>query len=348
MAWIFEPAVDAFEHHRRDWDELNASIANQIVLDSVFVQALLRHFGTRETVLGISTNARFPGMVVLDRVKPGFVNTFHPSQAPIGLFLLANNRDVLGQMDDLIRCLPRHVLGVAILQQDPDYTVFRHAEVSARIRRIEYIRTARVSLQDTFDAYWGKRQKGFVSDLARQRRKLMKEGKQLEILIERNPRRIDECLREYGRLEATGWKGREGTAVSVDNAQGAFYREILETFCRRGEGVVYRLVLDGKTVACELCIERGHTLIDLKTAYDETVRGYSLGSLLEEEMLKSYYGEGYLKEVEFYGRVSDWTRKWTDEIRPIYHYNIYRYGWIAGVHARLRGASGVGRDERAV
>ena len=62
MAWIFEPAVKAFEQYRADWDELNAANTNQIVLDSLFVQGLLRHFGTPHTVLGISTDREFPGM----------------------------------------------------------------------------------------------------------------------------------------------------------------------------------------------------------------------------------------------------------------------------------------------
>lgn len=337
MAWIFKPAVKAFEQYRADWDELNAANTNQIVLDSLFVQGLLRHFGTPHTVLGISTDCEFPGMVLLDKIKPGIVNTFHPSQAPIGLFLLGNADEVARQIDNLICSLPLYVLGLAVLQQDPDFTICRHLLPSSRVRRVEYIQTARVTLKETFDAYWAGRPKNFVTDLARQRRRLVKEGKQLELVVERNPTRVEECIREYGRLESTGWKGQEGTAVSSDNAQGLFYRDILEAFCRKREGVIYRLVIDGKTVACELCIERGTRLIDLKTAYDESVGAYSLGSLMEEEMIKNYYQDGYLKEVEFYGRVSSWTRKWTDEIRPIHHYTVHRYAWIAGLHAWLRG-----------
>lgn len=336
MAWKFQPAVEAFADYREMWDALNAANGNHIVLDSIFVQGLLRQFGTVHTMLGISLDKQFPGMVIIEKIRPGFVNTFHPSQAPIGLFLLEKKCEVLRQIDELFGSLPPFVLGIAILQQDPDFTVLKDLAESARVRRVEYIRTARITLPDSFDVYWGNRPKGFVSDMARQRRKLQREGKQLALVVERDPTRVEECIREYGRLESTGWKGQEGTAVAADNAQGLFYQEILEAFCRKGEGVIYRLILDGKTVACELCIERGNRLIDLKTAYDESVKGYSLGSMLEEEMLKSYYLDGRLKEVEFYGRVTDWTRKWTDEIRPIYHYNVYRYAWLAKLHACLR------------
>ena len=337
MTWIFKPAVQAFEKYRADWDELNAANTNQIELDSLFVQGLLRHFGTPDTVLGISTDPEFPGMILLDKIRPGFVNTFHPSQAPIGLFLLGNGDEVFRQIDELICSLPPYALGLAVLQQDPDLTILRHLKSCSRVRRVEYIQTARITIKDTFAAYWASRPKNFVSDMARQRRRLQKEGKQLELVVERNASCVEDCIREYGRLESIGWKGREGTAVLPDNAQGLFYREILEAFCRKNEGVIYRLVIDGKTVACELCIERGARLVDLKTTYDEDVRGFSLGSLIEEEMLKSYYQDGRLKEVEFYGRVSDWTRKWTDEIRPMHHYNIHRFNWIADLHARLRG-----------
>jgi hypothetical protein len=336
MGWIFEPAIASFDRYRTTWDDINAGKGNEILLDSIFVGALLRHFGNPDTVLGISTDATHPGFVLLDRVRPGFINTFSPSQAPVGLIMLGNEDDVLGQMDALLSGLPPYVLGLAVLQQDPVFSAFRDVSLEPRIRRVEYIRTARVGLNGTFESYWASRPKNFVADLARQRRKLRREGRDLELMIDRDPARVEECIREYGQLEFTGWKGQEGTAVSPENAQGLFYREVLERFCEKNEGVIYRLLLDGKTVACELCIERGASLMDLKTAYDEAVEGLSLGSLLEEEMIKSYYKEGRLKRVEFYGRVSDWTRKWTDDIRPLYHYNVYRYSWVARLHAKFR------------
>lgn len=340
MAWKLEPAVTTFERFRSIWDELNLINGNHILLDSIFVGGLLRHFATPETVLAISEDPARPGMALLERVRPGFIQTFQPSQAPVGLFLLGKNEDVLAQVEDLLSSLPPYVLGLSVLQQDPSFSTLSRIPPSPYVGQVVYIETARVTLRESFESYWKSRPKNLVDDLARQRRKLAREGKHLEFVIERAPDRIGQCVNEYGHLELSGWKGREGTAVAPGNAQGAFYREILEEFCKRREGVVYRLMIDGKTVACELCIERDTMLVDLKTAYDERYKGLSLGSLLEEEMLRSYHHDRYLERVEFYGRVSDWTRRWADEFRPIYHYNFYRYRWVAKLHAWRRRKAG--------
>ena len=33
---------------------------------------------------------------------------------------------------------------------------------------------------------------------------------------ERDPGRVAECIRDYAKLEASGWKAREGTAVTAE------------------------------------------------------------------------------------------------------------------------------------
>ena len=41
-------------------------------------------------------------------------------------------------------------------------------------------------------------------------------------------------------LESAGWKAGSGTAVAPDNAQGRFYRAMLEAFAARGQARIYR------------------------------------------------------------------------------------------------------------
>jgi len=65
---------------------------------------------------------------------------------------------------------------------------------------------------------------------------MTEQGYKLELKGIRDPGQVAEAIREYGMLEAKGWKSREGTAVTADNAQGRFYREVFERFCARGEG----------------------------------------------------------------------------------------------------------------
>ena len=161
----------------------------------------------------------------------------------------------------------------------------------------------------------------------------------LELVTDRSAEAVAGAIHEYGLLESTGWKGEEGSAVAADNVQGRFYREMLEDFCSRGEAVIYRLRLNGKTVASDLCLERDGTLVILKTAYDESVQGLSLGLLLHQEIFQSVFDEGKIRVIEFYGRLRDWHTKWTNEIRTMYHINFYRAGWVAKARTFLKAST---------
>ncbi|MDR4483569.1 MAG: hypothetical protein R3B95_10175 [Nitrospirales bacterium] len=56
-------------------------------------------------------------------------------------------------------------------------------------------------------------------------------------------------------------------------------------------------------------------MIVLKTTYDETLE--VLAKLFDEcEIIKTLFEEGHIGVLEFYGRVQEWHRKWTDEVRP--------------------------------
>ena len=158
----------------------------------------------------------------------------------------------------------------------------------------------------------------------------------LELARDRNVEAVANAVHEYGLLESTGWKAEEGSAVAANNIQGRFYREMLEDFCSRGEAVIYRLRLNGKTVASDLCLERNRTLFILKTAYDESVQGLSLGLLLHQEIFHSIFDAGNLRVIEFYGSVRDWHTKWTSDVRTMYHINFYRFDGLRKVRNILK------------
>src|SRR5262249_1834765 len=143
-----------------------------------------------------------------------------------------------------------------------------------------------------------------------------------------------------------GWKAAGGTAVAPGNPQGAFYGEILTSFLSIHEGCVFELQLDGRVIASDLCLERDGKLFILKTAYDSGVEGLSPGLLLHQEIIEPCFATGRVRMVEFYGRVLDWHTKWTDEFRRMYHLNLYRAPWAAGLRSLVRRATSL-RPKRA-
>src|SRR5262249_51227295 len=158
------------------------------------------------------------------------------SQAPLGLIQLSKGADGPKQVRDLLPTLPGHALGMGVLQQDPDFTAFQNIKEGRGVEVVDYIKTAHVSVDRPFDEYWALRGRDLVDNIVRRQRRLGRLGICCEFVEDRDPIRVRQGIEEYGRLESTGWKARQGTAVSAENTQGAFYREILERFCERNEG----------------------------------------------------------------------------------------------------------------
>lgn len=344
MSWAFESARAGFERHAQEWDALNMERGNHILLDSRFVGTLLRSFATPATLLCVSTRPDKRGIVLLDRGRFGFSSTFQPSQSPLGLILLESAPLATPMLGDLMRRLPGYALGISILHQDPDYTVFPREHLSRDSEWVSYIDTGRVRLEGTFQDYWHGRGKNLTHNLERQRRRLREGGKSLQLSIVRDSTRAGDCVATYGRLEDTGWKAAQGTAVAPNNAQGRFYRAVLETFLARHEAVVFHLELDGRVIASDLCLVRDGMLVILKTAYDASIEGLSPGLLLHQEILEHCYATDSVRVIEFYGRIRDWHTKWTGEFRRMYHVNLYRTPWARAAHAIARSGLSLLRD----
>ncbi len=338
MRWDLLPQ-DRFEEHRGTWDSLNRANGDHVLLDSCFVRWLLGCFAAPDVLLAVSRDPAAPGVALVEPMGRGRWRTFHPSQAPLGLFVLGPTTDATARARELLRSLPGYPLALSVLHQDPDYTQFGRFDDTQAVETVVYMNTPRLVVKGTFLDYWKQRSRNLVHNLSRQRRRLAERGARLEFRVEREADAAARGIDEYGQLEARGWKGEEGTAVTAANSQGRFYRGVLEEFCERREAVIYRLLLDGQPIAVDLCLERNGTLVILKTAYEQrvaTALGISPGLLIHEEIFRSVFAEGRSHTVEFYGRVQDWHRKWTDETRTMYHVNIYRNAWVRRVRGWLK------------
>jgi hypothetical protein len=344
MGWIFYNARDRFEEYKNKWNDINKSIGNHVLLDACFVASLIRHFGSDHTMLGISDDEESAGAVIVEKTGPGFWQTFQPSQGPLGLILLADRNHVDLQISRLMRCLPGYCLGFSVTQQDPDHSLFDRSEWSMPVEVIKYIDTSRIVLEGEFEEYWRQRGRYFVDDLRRQTKRLTEQGICMEFVAQRDPQRIAKGIAEFARLESAGWKGKEGSAVSEDNPQGLFYRDIMENFCSRGEGVMYQLLFNGKVVACDLCLERDGMLVVLKIAYDESVKGISPGKFIHREILRRLFAERETKVLEWYGRVHEWQQKLDSKERAMFHVNCFRNDWVRGGRSIIKRMARLGKQ----
>lgn len=239
--------------------------------------------------------------------------------------------DIAEVAKSLVRALPGLTLNLSLTQIDPLFHP-RPAD-GPLVKTMDYIDTAWVDIDQSFDTYWEARGKNLKTNMRKQRAKLQTENVTLTLECVTTPEGVAQAIVNYGALESTGWKGREGTAVHPDNAQGRFYRKMLENFCAQGRGRIYQYRFNSKVVAMDLCIETGDRIIILKTAYDETYKTVSPSTLMRQDEFREFFNEGKLKRIEFYGKVMEWHTRWTENKRTIFHLTTYRSSLITRLHA---------------
>ncbi len=326
--WSFHPALESFDQFRGRWDALNRAQDNHILLDSGFVAILLRHFGSRRVVLAIREDDANPAMALIERRAPGIWETFQPSWAPLGLILYGDREKGRENLSSLMRSLPGYAIELGVLQQDPNFSGFSVVDGHNWIERSDYMQTARIPLEGTFEGYWATREDRLRKNNERLRRRMAEKGLKVEFTAIRDPAGVGEGIREYGRLESKGWKAGKGTAVGVDDAQARFYRAVLEDFCERGEGAIYQLRIDGQVVATDICAVRGEMAIVIKTTYDEDWKVWAPGVLLREDIVRDLCAGGRVRNYEFYGPLMDYQLRWTNDVRTLYHLTCFRHPWI--------------------
>jgi CelD/BcsL family acetyltransferase involved in cellulose biosynthesis len=126
---------------------------------------------------------------------------------------------------------------------------------------------------------------------------------------------VADAVADAIRLEESGWKGDEGTAISADPAIRRFYERIAERFAARHQLRLMFLNVDGCRIATSFSIERDRRLYLCKTGYDPDYNTCSPFKLLMHFIVRYAYAEG-LEEVDLLGDLEPWKEEWTETSRP--------------------------------
>lgn len=248
-AWELH-AITNFRNESGKWDRLNQNGPQSPLLTAMFMRPLLQEFGTGDEILAVCRPSDPIAMAILRRQSQIGWQTFQPSQAPLGAWLQKPEADTEELARSLMKALPGFGVALGITQVDPD--LVNRPEGSATLKTVDYIPTARITIQSTFEAYWAQRGKNLRHNLKRQRNQLAKQGMQCRVDMVTSPSAVAAAVAEYSRLESAGWKAERGTAVRTDEAQGRFYTQLLQDHCAAGHGRIYQLWLGGKIVSADM------------------------------------------------------------------------------------------------
>ncbi len=151
-------------------------------------------------------------------------------------------------------------------------------------------------------------------DVGRARRRAELIGEVRFDVVSPAPAGVGSLLEEFVRLEASGWKGRSGSALQHRDSLRAFFDEMAHATAARGALRVARLFVGADLAAAQLAIAAYSRLWVLKIAFDERLARCSPGLILTGEAVKDALGQG-LTTYEFLGGEEAWERRWNPVAR---------------------------------
>lgn len=206
---------------------------------------------------------------------------------------------------------------------------------------------AAVATTGTWEDYIESRSSKFLHRLRKNTRKLEALGEvRFEFLSgsEAKP----EHLSRFVSIEASGWKGRAGSAIGENPELMRFYRAVAERLYERGKLEWHFLRVGERDIAGEFAAKAGRTLFTYKIGYDEAFASYSAGSLLKEQTLARAFADEATDAVNFV-TYRDWHEPWRPEKRLYSDVCIYPTtlrsrvagAWPKQIRQSLRGVPGL-------
>jgi CelD/BcsL family acetyltransferase involved in cellulose biosynthesis len=122
-------------------------------------------------------------------------------------------------------------------------------------------------------------------DLRRRHKRLSEQGR-VEFVALQQSTDAEEWIENFLKLEASGWKGQEGSAFSSNaNGQTFFINAMIEAF-NQGRLMMIGIELDGRPIALKCNLIAAPGSFAFKIAFDEDYARFSPGVLLEMENIR--------------------------------------------------------------
>jgi CelD/BcsL family acetyltransferase involved in cellulose biosynthesis len=281
----------------------------------------------------------------LTAIAPMVLKPSEQAMKPLQLHILGGEE--MKEPNRLIAC-DNHSLNVLIdkLASEPVYPI-RLSRIPDEngvvdLLRKKFIRngwfTRVMSLPYPYIDLSGKKiRKSMRNDLRRARKKAQKIGKtQFDLVGGIDDEELAKYLTTAFEIEASGWKGRNNTAILSRDTRKKFFEHFAYSSLREGTLRLCFLLINGKPVAEQYAIESGNAYWLLNIGYDENVRSCSPGNLLLEASINHASDKGLIR-YNLLGKEEPWTRRWTATTTDCILFAAYRPN-LCGIKAMMSDA----------
>ena len=200
---------------------------------------------------------------------------------------------------------------------DPESPGYR--AITAASERAAYGMIARtianspyIDVEGSFDEFMAGLDRKFRKDIGRRWRRLEEAGG--EAVFEDGSQNLEDLLTDGFRLEGSGWKFEQGSAIASKPERENFYREVARWAAERGWLRLAFLRAEGKAVAFDFCLETGGRHYVPKGGFDVEHRKLGPGQLLTHAGVRRAFELG-LKSYELLGQQDEYKRQWTERTR---------------------------------
>lgn len=203
-------------------------------------------------------------------------------------------------------------------------------EARVLIRTIE--RSPWVDLSGSWEEYEAGLPAKRRADLRRRSRRLGEEAGPVEFSRHGTAEGLDDLLAEGFAVEASGWKGTQGTAIRADARVRRFYESAAHWAAEAGCLSLNFLRAGGRPVAFAYCIAEPEAHHVLKIGIDPAFNRFAPGLLLTREMIRAAFADGR-RRYEFLGQDDPYKLIWTDRLHLRERLQLFPRGPLGATEA---------------
>jgi CelD/BcsL family acetyltransferase involved in cellulose biosynthesis len=285
--------LHAVEPVAEEWDDLADRVGGSPFLRPGWVEAWWRAFGTgRLEIVVLRRAGRLAALIPLHTRLGRRFSTSNWHTPQFGMLAETDAaREELAAF--LFKRRPTELSLAFVDAAGPDLAAFRAAAAEAGYRTLERTlqRSPDVVIDGTWDGYMRRLSRKRRAELGRCRRRLEDRGR-LVLEVATGEDNLDELLNEAFRVEATGWKVINRSAIASRPETRRFYGEIGHWAVRRGFLRVAFLRLDDHPLAVQYFLESDGTHYALKGGFDPAFERSSPGIVLLQALLERAFATG--------------------------------------------------------
>lgn len=253
------------------------------------------------------------------------------------------DRAATALLSEFARLEPRHA-ALRLGKLPPDSVsprIMRDGFCGRRVLSEPAGQGAFLRIEGCFEDYFRSLSANFRSNLRRANKRLARlGGVEAHFLAGRDV--TEEHMRRFFELEASGWKGRAGSAILSSKVREAFFASLVRRLHSAGMLEWHLLTARGRILAGHLAVRTRGKLTLWKLAYDEGHADCAPGNMLFERLARRAHDLGDVDEIDLVSDFS-WYSKWRMDRRPYRNLIISspRLAPYLGSLARLKAGAGL-------